>query len=98
MEQGRPGFRGGWASSMQLDHLLIKIHAARKVPMNKRREFMGNLGYVLHPALTDGRVNNNVLPDNGKPRLYIKLGHTSMYLTGASEVAKAYADAQKVLD
>ncbi len=98
IDQDKPGFRGGWVSSIPFDSLLIKMQAGRKVPMNKRPEFMKNIGYVLHPALKDGRVNNIVLPDNGKPRLYIKIGHKDMHLTGASEVAKAYVDAQKVLD
>lgn len=93
--QGIAGFRSGWISSMALDRYLINIQAARKVPMNKRKEFMESMGYVWHPGLSEGRVNNVVLPDNGKPRLYIRTGHRDMHLEGASEIAKAYEAAQK---
>ena len=95
IEEGIQGFRGGWVSSMQLERLLISMNAARKIPVNKRKEFMESIGYIWHPGLPEGRVNNMVLPDNGKPRLYIRVGHPHAGLTGPSAISKAYADAQK---
>ena len=52
------------------------------------------LGYNYHPALHDGRVNNTVLPDAGKPRLYVKDGHLSLNVTKPAEVARLYTEAQ----
>lgn len=75
IEEGRQGFCGGWVSSKALDNLLKAIRADRTVPVGKRRDMMRSLGYDWHPALKDGRVNNVIMIDGGKPRLYIKVGH-----------------------
>jgi hypothetical protein len=95
MEQGVPGFKNGWVSSMALDKLLIRLHAGRRIPINKRRELMQSLGYDIHPNLKEGRTTGIVQPDGGKPRLYIKMDHKDNNLMGASEIAKAYSEAQK---
>lgn len=95
IEQGVAGFKGGWVSSMALDKLLVRLQAARRIPINKRRELMQSLGYDWHPGLRDGRVSMLVIPDGGKPRLYIKMGHADMNLMGGGEIAKAYSEAQK---
>lgn len=92
IEEGRPGFAGGWLSSLALDRLLDTIKAA--VPRNKRRELAQSLGYDYHPHLVDGRVNNTVAPDNGKPRLYVAMGHLCCNLTDPAAIAKAYTKAQ----
>lgn len=97
IEQGTPGFAGGWVSSMALDTLIDRF-GKRSVPRSKRRELLMSLGYDWHPGLTNGRVNNNVEPDMGKPRLFIKRGHPHLSLTGAAEIAHAYTQAQKVFD
>lgn len=96
--QGLPGFAGGWVSSMSLDTLLGGLNAARRVPHNKRRELMASLGYMPHPGLRDGRVNSVVLPDGGKPKLFIRVDHPHQYLIGATEIARAYSEAQSVID
>ena len=90
IEQGLPGFCGGWISSIQLDFLLEKLGAARRVTHSKRKEMLHDLGYDYHPALHDGRVNNLVLPDNGKPRLFIHKNSIARALPTAAEAAKAY--------
>lgn len=95
VEQGVPGFRNGWISSMALDRLLDKLNANRRIPQNKRRDLMITLGYDWHPGLKEGRVNNNVMPDNGKPRLYILTSHASREIQGGALIAKAYEDSQK---
>lgn len=94
IEQGEQGFRGGWVSSMALDVLLETLNASRRVPINKRRELLMQLGYDYHPGLKDGRVNNTLLPDGGKPRLFIKNTHPHRALIGASEIGRAYSAAQ----
>lgn len=92
--EGRPGFSGGWVSSMAFERLLQTLHATRRIPHNKRRDMLRSLGYDWHPALHEGRVNNAILNEGGKPRLFIKDGHISRNLTTAAEVVKAYQDAQ----
>ena len=88
IEQGRPGFAGGWVSSKAVDDLLERIRAP--VPRAKRRDMLLALGYDYHPGLLDGRVNVVVQPDNGKPRLYIKRGHILANIEGPANVAKRY--------
>lgn len=93
IEEGRPGFAGGWISSIMLDRLLEQIKAP--VPRTKRRALIEALGFVLHPYLPDGRAHGIVQPDNGKPRLYVREGHLSLALTDGGAIAKAYTAAQQ---
>lgn len=93
--QGLPGFAGGWVSSMMLDRLLEKMGAARRIPQTNRRALMQTLGYDWHPGLPEGRTNGVVMPDGGKPRLFVKHGHLAANLRGPAEIAKAYVDAQQ---
>jgi hypothetical protein len=94
VEQGLPGFAGGWISSLALDKLLDNVGLTARVPRNERRTLLVNMGYDYHPALHEGRVNSTVTPDNGKPRLYVTATHPSKMIEGASAVARAYSDAQ----
>lgn len=94
IEEGRQGFAGGWVSSKALDNLLRSLRAERAVPVGKRREMMHTLGYDWHPALKDGRVNNVIMIDGGKPRLYIKVGHIHANLERPADVERYYAAAQ----
>jgi hypothetical protein len=94
IEQGLPGFAAGWVSSMALDKLLERLNRARSMPQNKRKELLDSLGYIAHPGLKDGRVNNVILPDNGKPKLFIRKDHPDRFVTGAAEIARAYSNAQ----
>jgi len=94
VEEGRPGFAGGWVSSMALDRLLSGMRASRQIPQARRREMMQSIGYDWHPALPNGRVNNPVQPDGGKPRLYIRRGHIHANLRTPTEVARAHTEAQ----
>lgn len=94
IEQGRSGFAGGWVSSMALETLLKDMRAARAIPPNKRRELMRGLGYDWHPGLKGGRVNTTVMPDNGKPKLFIQDGHIHRNLTSPAEIARHYTAAQ----
>lgn len=92
-EEGAAGFCGGWISSMAVDKLL---EAKRlNLAINKRKEAIMSLGYIPHPILVDGRVNNMIDPDKGKPRLYVKEGHLSLNFTSPPEVARAYSEAQR---
>lgn len=92
IEQGRPGFAGGWVSSKAVDDLLDRIKAA--VPRSKRREMLLDLGYDYHPHLKDGRTNVLVQPDNSKPRLYAQIGHLVCNFDEPAEIARQYQKAQ----
>lgn len=94
VEEGRPGFCGGWISSMAFEKLLESRNAAKAIPINKRRELLQTLGYDWHPGLKNGRVNNIIMFDGGKPRLFIKAGHIHINLQSPAEIAKHYQEAQ----
>ena len=96
MDRGDPGFCGGWVSSGALERLLERVCRNRPLAPNKRREVMVNLGYDWHPALKDGRVNNPVMPDGAKVKLFVKLDSPFRNLTSPAEVAAAYSQAQGV--
>jgi len=90
--EGRPGFRGGWVSSIALGELIKATR--RQIASNRRREIMWSLGYDWHAGLPEGRVSSIVMPDGGKPKLFIKVGHADLNLRGPSEIAAAYTRAQ----
>ena len=96
IEQSKPGFAGGWISSMALHTLLDQMGKTNRVPINARREMLIRVGYDWHPGLlaNKGRVNNLVAPDGGKPVLFSKIGHAIGQLSGPAEIAKAYTAAQ----
>ena len=92
IETDRPGFAGGWISSMALDRMLDSMH--KNIARNKRREILQLLGYDWHMGLINGRVNNIISLDMGKPRLFIKSGHPDAGLTNAADIARKYQEAQ----
>lgn len=95
--QDTPGFMGGWVSSIMLDRLITDtLKMGGRLNLNKRRELLQGMGYIMHPGLHEGRVNNPVQPDGRKPQLYILANHPDRWLTGAAEIAKAYTAAQVV--
>jgi len=93
VEQGLQGFAGGWISSLKLDQLLRDKNMAQKVPLHRRKRMLEGMGYVSHPALVGGRVNNTVTPDNGKPRLYVRRDSLALQITDPAAVAKSYEQA-----
>lgn len=93
IEQQRVGFKGGFVSSLQLNTFLKSIN--RTIPLSKQPDLMSTLGYIVHPHLRDGRPNNIVMPDAGRPRLYVhKHAAALLALTVAADVANAYSSAQ----
>lgn len=96
IDQGVVGFMGGWVSSIQLGNLLDNMRQGGRINLVKRKEMMRALGYELHRGLTDGRVNNPVLPDGRKTQLFIRTDHPDARLTVAADIAKAYTAAQSV--
>ena len=100
IEEGRPGFAGGWVSSVALDRLLSEMKMTRAISPNKRRDLLKQLGYDWHPALDNGRTNNPIVMDgNKKPRLFIKMPSMKANILSAAEVARVYqADQCQGLD
>lgn len=96
VDEGRPGFAGGWVSSVALELLLKNMRRDSAIPPNKRRALLQSLGYDWHPALKNGRVNNPVAPDGKKPRLFIKAGHIAINIEAPKAVADAYEQAQSI--
>lgn len=94
--ESRPGFAGGWVSSVALDRLLRSIKAERKYPQNKRRQLLESMGFIAHPALPDGRAQSVSMIDGGsKPRLFITPGHLALNLETPARVLAAYVEAQQ---
>lgn len=93
--RGEPGFAGGWISSLMLERQLERMGRLRQLTHAKRRTLLESLGYVPHPGLPDGRVNNTILPDNGKPRLFVQANSPALQLTGPGAIAAAYSQAQE---
>lgn len=94
IEEGRPGFAGGWVSSYFMDEMIDRLRVA--VPRSKRRALMQDLGYDWHPALREGRVNDVIIPDNRKPKLFVRSGHLALNLTAPADVQRAYSKAQEI--
>ncbi len=94
IEESRTGFAGGWVSSFALDRLIKDMRKDNQIPRNKRRDLMKSIGYDYHPHLKNGRVNNVLSIDEGKPRLYIKVGHIHQNLEVAADIARHYSSAQ----
>lgn len=95
VDQGRPGFAGGWISSRGIERLLTELGLERKIPPTKRRLMLQQMGYDWHPALNKGRVNNVIVAEGCKPRLFIKSSHESYGLTIPADVTAHYLAAQK---
>ena len=96
VDQGRTGFKGDFISSHHLDLLLRE--SRRDIHRTKRRTIIEALGYIPHPALKDGRVNNMVMPDGCKPRLYVRRGSEVAQLTHPQEIARRYSESQMLVD
>jgi len=94
IDRGDAGFRNGWISSIPLTRLLKEHGFDKFIPPNKRKAMLETLGYVPHPALKDGRVNNTIVAEDGKARLYVHLEHPSIGIIDQSQVSRLYADAQ----
>lgn len=94
VDEGRPGFAGGYVSSWALDQLLIRLRADRRISRNKRSQMMADLGYILHPGITNGRLPSASPCDAGtRPRIYVRPDSLQAQLTGAN-VTASYQKAQ----
>jgi hypothetical protein len=89
----RAGFKGGWISSVAVTQLFEnnKIH----IPRNGTKDLLFSMGFIYHPSLKCGRLNNSISDYYGrnKPKLYITPGHPDSELS-PSLVGRAYEMAQ----
>ncbi len=95
VEENKIGFSGGWLSSMALQKLLDEKHI-KQLPQNRRKEILLELGYTPHPNLIDGRVNNAIPFEGGKPRLYIKRDHLARHIKDPALITRTYIEAQGI--
>jgi len=95
VEEGKPGFAGGWISSMAIERMLASLRADRVIPRNRRREMLQSLGYDWHPALPGGRTPKVLMEEGGKPRLFVRSGHPDQMIADAGEAVLAYLRAQQ---
>lgn len=88
------GFRGGWVSAHYLRLLLRETNLTNRAREGKWDMILRSMGYIRHPALPEGRVNNPVAPEMKKSRLWVKRGSIAeLNLKTVSEVARAYSAA-----
>lgn len=92
--QCRPGFCGGWISSIMLDRLLDERRLSKVVPISSRTPLLKRMGYAPHPMLLNGRAVRDVLPDGGRPRLFAKVGHIINNLDDPHKIVSAYSESQ----
>jgi hypothetical protein len=90
------GFRGGFVSSHWLGMMLDQRRMRGKAPPAKWDAVMKAIGYIRHPNLIEGRVNNTVAPDGRRPRLWVRPGSLASAIPTAAEVAAAYSKANGV--
>jgi len=65
--EGRPGFRGGWVSSIALGRLFEN----RRISHRAKREMVEALGYRPAEGLTNGRTGEAIMEEGGRPRIYV---------------------------
>lgn len=89
----RPGFRDGWVSSHYALELLQS--SDRRVRVGALDEILQALGYVRHPSLRDGRVNNAVMPDGARSVLFVSKKRMDLLaLPDSGSVSSAYTKSQ----
>lgn len=94
IQQGLPGFAGGWVSSFHLNNLIRRLGREQAIPLRKRHEMMLSLGYEWHPYLVMGQTAS-IVPNEGRPRLYVVEDHLARQLTHPTKIMRSYMDAQQ---
>lgn len=94
IEQQQQGFCGGWVSGYHIAMLLRRLNKENAIPPRKRDELMNALGYDWHPNIPFG-VPTQLVPGEGKPKLYVLRDHLSLNLTSSAAIVRAYMEAQQ---
>ena len=97
-DEARPGFAGGWISSVALTRLLRDMR--RSIAPRKRGALLASIGYIPHPALPNGQCNTPIMQEDQKrPYLYVQEGSIAhLNITQPAEVMRAYMRAQGYVD
>jgi hypothetical protein len=88
IDEGRIRFRNGWVSSFGLKELFEECKI--KMSPSKQKGLLASIGILPHPALKNGRVNDVIAEEGGKPRLYVKHDSSRASIDKASLVRKQY--------
>lgn len=91
--EGRIGFRGNFISSVALRDTLEKRF---KISPSKLADILKGLGYIRHPALTDGRTSVATVSDGVRIRLYVKGDSLESQMEQARDVVTQYESMQTV--
>lgn len=97
IERGRVGFKNGWISSIALTDLVTSRSIRALLPDRKRGEILKHLGYILHPALKEGRAIRPLEPGNGRPALYVHKNNKSISVTDREKIMQMYESDQKII-
>ncbi len=96
IELSEPGFCGDFVSMHMLKKKMESIpRYAKSMGHLKVKEMMLRLGYEIHRGLPDGRCAVDVLPDNTRPVLFVKVDSDVSDIKGAAEVARRYSEVQQ---
>lgn len=91
----RPGFCGGWISTVMLDTMLRTLKLDNRLPRSRRKEVLESLGYVIHPGLVGGRTDNPTLPDGTKTILFVRADRLDLAeVCGGGNIARVYRESQ----
>jgi hypothetical protein len=92
----RPGFCGGWISSMALKRLLEVLK--RNISPQKQFSMLRGMKYMPHPAWGDNGRVDNVIDDcgyTGRPRLWITRDNPAQTVRTKKEALRIYQEAQR---
>lgn len=89
------GAKGNFISTVAIENILARIGRSKVLKGSKRTDILRVLGYVLHPALTKGRVTR-VLAHEGKPHIYVLKTSPEYLIESGSEATDAYFRAQQL--
>lgn len=93
-QDGSPGFRDGWISSVMLTKLMAD-HGRRMIGNRRIGTIMTTLGYVRHPGLKDGRLSLPIMQECAKrPTLYIKKDSPLIFENSDDKIMEAYFRSQ----
>jgi hypothetical protein len=98
VDEGKPGFANGWVSSKAFDALLEELRVAGRIPIQRRRTILQELGYDWHPSLVGGRASTFIVQEGGRPRLYLKRGHMALNLATPRAIVERYMTDQNYVD
>ena len=95
ISNGDEGFRDDWINGDCVDVLITQLHRSRSISKRKRGAILAEMGYVPHPALTEGRPHNK-LPGGKRPVIYVKRSRADLLaLNTPVAVVAAYLAAQR---